>query len=513
MDNFDENNNPLTGDNTSENRLETYPENTADAPKQEQDVPQQEARNVPPQQDMQNAAPQQEQSVRPNMQDGGVNPGMPNGMPQQPYAPYPNGGAVPPQWEQPKKKRFSGGCLWAFIIAVILMFMVIVLAAAAIALRDGKKGGSGDKAEDRGRENSVSDNAERVVVNIPTAEKPVLEEEFYQNKETGLLTPVGVAKTILPSQVKINIFGDMPYTPVSSGSGFIIAEDGYIVTNAHVVDGSKQIAVKLYDGTEEKAKLMGLDKKSDLAVIKINRTELTPAEIGRSSSLVIGEEVALAGAGGGFENTVTYGHVTGLDRSIDTDYISSTEIHCIQSDAALNPGNSGGALVNMYGQVVGVAVALMNHEKYENIGFSIAIDDALPIAEELISKGYVSTRTRIGVTFVSVGDDFAKGYKVTAGLCVMSVDPSSGAIYAGLEPYDIITHINGVRVYGKEEIFEALAGKVPGDAVPLTVFRKEITGEAFVFETMVELAPDTSSMSGYSVENNDEDYFSRDIIK
>lgn len=504
MDNFDENNNPLAGENTSENRAEAYPENTADAP--QQDVPKQET---------QNALPRQEQSVQPNMQNGGVMHGMPNGMPQQPYAPYPNGGGVPPQpqqWEQPKKKRFSGGCLWAFIIAVILMFMVIVLAAAAIALRDGSKGGSGDKAE-KPSENAVSDNTERVVVNIPTAEKPVLEEEFYRNKETGLLTPVGVAKTILPSQVKINIFGDMPYTPVSSGSGFIVAEDGYIVTNAHVVDGAKQIAVKLYDGTEEKAKLIGLDKKSDLAVIKINRTELTPAEIGKSSSLVIGEEVALAGAGGGFENTVTYGHVTGLDRSIDTDYISSTEIHCIQSDAALNPGNSGGALVNMYGQVVGVAVALMNHEKYENIGFSIAIDDALPIAEELISKGYVSTRTRIGVTFVSVGDDFAKGYKVTAGLCVMSVDPSSGAIYAGLEPYDIITHINGVRVYGKEEIFEALAGKVPGDAVPLTVFRKEITGEAFVFETMVELAPDTSSMSGYSVENNDEDYFSRDIIK
>lgn len=502
MDNFDENNNPLAGENTA------YP------PKQEQDVPQQQdTQSVPQQQDMQSVPQQREQSVQSNMQNGGVMPGMPNGMPQQPYAPYPNGGAVPPQpqlWEQPKKKRFSGGCLWAFIIAVILMFMVIVLAAAAIALRDNAN--SGNDAE-KPRDNAVSDNTERVVVNIPTAEKPVLEEEFYQNKDTGLLTPVGVAKTILPSQVKINIFGDMPYTPVSSGSGFIVAEDGYIVTNAHVVDGAKQIAVKLYDGTEEKAKLVGLDKKSDLAVIKINRTGLTPAEIGKSSSLVIGEEVALAGAGGGFENTVTYGHITGLDRSIDTDYISSTEIHCIQSDAALNPGNSGGALVNMYGQVVGVAVALMNHEKYENIGFSIAIDDALPIAEELISKGYVSTRTRIGVTFVSVGDDFAKGYKVAAGLCVMSVDPSSGAIYAGLEPYDIITHINGVRVYGKEEIFEALAGKVPGDAVPLTVFRKEITGEAFVFETMVELAPDTSSMSGYNVENNDEDYFSRDIIK
>lgn len=491
MDNFDENNTPAQGEN-----------NVAEYPQQAAAYPENAAAGYPSEpsfEGTQGAQTEQGMSgVQPNMQYGA------------PFLPYPDA-AVPPreQPEQPKKKKFSGGCLWALIIAVIVMFMVIVLASAAIALRGKPKSDTPEKPG----ESVTEEDGSRVTINISAVEKPVLEEEFYQNKETGLLTPVGVAKTILPSQVKISIFGDMPYTAVSTGSGFIISEDGYIVTNAHVADGAKQIAVKLYDGTEEKAKLVGLDKKSDLAVLKINRTDLTPAEIGRSSSLVIGEEVALAGAGGGFENTVTYGHVTGLDRSIDTEYISSTEIHCIQSDAALNPGNSGGALVNMYGQVVGVAVALMNHEKYENIGFSIAIDDALPIAEELIAKGYVSTRTRIGVTFISVGDDFAKSYKVTAGLCVMDVDSSSGAANAGLESYDIITHINGVRVYGKEEIFEALAGKVPGDVVPLTVFRKEITGEAFVFETNVELAPDTSSMSGYAVENNSEDYFSRDIIK
>ena len=235
--------------------------------------------------------------------------------------------------------------------------------------------------------------------------------------------------------------------------------------------------------------------------------------MGTSANLVIGEEVALAGAGGGFENTVTYGHITGLAREIDTDYMSSSTIQCIQSDAALNPGNSGGALVNMYGQVVGVPVALMNHETYENIGFSIAVDDAVPIAEELIAYGYVTSRTRVGITYTSIGDAAANGYGIMSGLCVMSVDPTSGAAYAGLEPYDIITEMDGVRTFGAEEIAEVLKDKRPGDTVTLTVFRKSVTDEIEIFDTTIRLTVDTSSISGYSVNSGEEDFFERDIIR
>ncbi len=428
----------------------------------------------------------------------------------------PQGQYPPPQTQQapPKKRRFSTGGLCVVIAAVILMFMVIVVISAAIAVRSGSKKNENDSdfTPTIIRE-YPSSSTEHVTVNIPTVRKPVLEEEMYRDKETGLLTSVGVAKTILPSQVKINAFGEVPYLPSSSGSGIILTTDGYILTNAHVIDEAERLAVELYDGSEEKASVIGMDKKSDLAVIKINRTDLTPAEIGTSSDLVIGEEVALAGAGGGFANTVTYGYVTGLDREIDTDYISSSTIRCIQTDVALNPGNSGGALVNMYGQVVGVAVALMNHEKYENIGFSIAIDDAVPIAEELMAKGYVSARARVGVTFFSIGEEFAKTYKVEAGLCVMEIDPICDVANAGIKPYDIITHIDGVRVYGTAEILEALAGKIPGDTVILTIFRKEITGDPKTFDIDVKLAPDTSSMSGYSVSKDTDGDTSYDVIK
>lgn len=463
----------------------------------------------------QSSAPQPPQESIPHVQpQENIPPRQPNGfVPQQYVLPQYNpdmGAYTPPPAEKqkPAQKSFTGGCFWTLISAIFVMFVTVIILAAAIAVRDVKPkniGGSSFTAD--------TEKAEHAVIRLPRAEKPVLSEEMYRNKETGLLTTVGVAEMVLPSQVKINIFDEMPYFPVSSGSGVILTADGYILTNAHVVDGARQIAVIFYDGSEEVGTLVGIDKKSDLAVISVNRGDLIPAELGISSTLVVGEEVALAGAGGGFENTVTYGHVTGLDRQIDTDYMSSSTIHCIQTDAALNPGNSGGALVNMYGQVVGVAVALMNHETYENIGFSIAVDDAIPIAEELIAHGYVTSRTRVGITYLSIGDASANGYGIAPGLCVINIDPQSGAVDSGLMPYDVITEIDGHRVFGAEEIVEALSDKIPGDTVTLTVFRKTVTEEIFIFETEVVLTPDMSSTSGYSVEQNETDYFERDIIK
>lgn len=519
MDNFENNNLPQENGNTRREDLqkpEQFPKNGLPPVTEAETAQAEQTAQTQPQQSFQTEQyqhiPQTENTGQPTQQN------MQNmTFPYSPQGQYQPQAQFAPQEQQvpPKKRRFSTGCLCIVIAAVILMFMLIVVVSAAISVRDGSK--KNDEETDFSaaiiKKVPPENDEKHVTVKIPTVHKPVLEEEMYKDKETGLLTTVGVAKTILPSQVKINAFGEVPYLPASSGSGIILTTDGYILTNAHVIDDASRLAVELYDGSEEKASVIGMDKKSDLAVIKIDRNDLSPAEIGTSADLVIGEEVALAGAGGGFANTVTYGYVTGLDREIDTDYINSSTIRCIQTDVALNPGNSGGALVNMYGQVVGVAVALMNHEKYENIGFSIAIDDAVPIAEELMAKGYVSTRARVGVTFVSVGDDFAKIYKVESGLCIMEVDPTCDVARAGLAPYDIITHIDGVRVYGTAEILEALSGKVPGDEVTLTVFRKEITGDPITFDVSVELAPDTSSMSGYSVSKDNDGNKSYDVIK
>ncbi len=457
-----------------------------------------------------------QENYPPNMAAGNFPPPYsPNVQAEQQYFP-PNNGMYPPppMPPAPKKRKLSNGAFAALLTAVIILFVIIVVLAAAIGFQVSRRDIITEKNNALDPEqNLITDKANHTVVELPTSKKPVIEDEFYADKETGLLTSVGVAKVILPSQVKIEIFDSMPYAPISSGSGIVITSDGYILTNAHVIDGAKSISVSFYDGSSLEAEFVGMDKKSDLAVIKVEGNGFTAAEIGESSDLVIGEEAAVAGAGGGFENTVTYGHITGLDRNIDTDYISSTTIHCIQTDAALNLGNSGGALVNMYGQVVGVAVALMNHETYENIGFVIAIDDAVPIAEELIANGYVSSRSRVGITYASIGDSAASSYGIMSGLCVMEIDPTCDIANTGIIPYDIITHINGVRVFGAEEVTEALSGKLPGDEVTFTVFRRAVTGENSIFEVTAELAPDTSSISGYAVTTDEDDPTSRDIIR
>lgn len=416
--------------------------------------------------------------------------------------PQPDNYYIPPQDMPPyqpapekKKRQLSWGCFWGLISVIAVMCLIIVLLVVLIAKTAGKSADSSDFIS-----NVVnSQNVERVVIELPVVEKPVLEEEFYADKETGLLTPVGVAKTILPSQVQIKAFDEVPYSPVSTGSGVIVTADGYIVTNAHVVDGATNFAVVFYDGTEAEAVIVGMDKKSDLAVIKVDREGLSPAQFGTSSNLVIGEAVALAGAGAGFENTVTYGYVTGLGREINTDYIHSSAIMCIQSDAALNPGNSGGALVNMYGQVVGIAVAIMNHDTYENIGFSIAIDDAVPIIEDLIAVGYVKTRTKVGISYTEINSTLANSYGIEPGLCVMEIDPTCSVASSGLKLYDIITEMDGERVRGAEMISKLLATKVPGDKLTLTVYRKPVAGEGYEFTVDIILEADTTSTSGYSV--------------
>lgn len=400
---------------------------------------------------------------------------------------------VPPVPEK-KKRQLSWGCFWALVSTIAVLFAIIVVLVVLIAKASAKLSSSDNFF------NSVinAPAAEHVVIELPTVEKPVLEEEFYANKETGLLTPVGVAKTILPSQVQIKAFNEVPYAPISTGSGIIVTADGYIATNAHVVDGATNYAVVFHDGTEAEAVIIGMDKKSDLAVIKVDKEGLTPAQFGTSSNLVIGEAVALAGAGAGFENTVTYGYVTGLGREINTDYIHSSAIMCIQSDAALNPGNSGGALVNMYGQVVGIAVAIMDHETYENIGFSIAVDDAVPIIEDLIAVGYVKTRTKVGISYVTVGDTLASSYGIESGLCVTEIDPACNVASSGIKLYDIITEMDGQKVFSAEEISKILSEKVPGDTLNLTVYRKPVAGDGYEFTVDIILEADTNSTSGYS---------------
>jgi len=334
---------------------------------------------------------------------------------------------------------------------------------------------------------------ERTQIVIPIQDKPVLESDYF-DEETGKYTPQGIAKAVMPSVVSILVYEQgMLLVPSSQGSGIILTENGYIITNAHVVENATRgIKVILFNEEEYQAEIVGYDSKTDLAVIKINAENLTPAVMGNSDQLEIGEEIVALGSPAGLYGSLTKGVVSGLDRMIKTE-IENIEMNCIQIDAAINPGNSGGALVNMYGQVVGISSSKFASELYDGIGFAISINAARPILEELISEGYIKGRVRIGITFHEVSDASAEIYETEPGLYIAAIDESCDIANSGLAIDDTITHINGYKVTNAEDVDVAIEGKKPGDMITATVFRQSVIGESETFEITFLLMEDISS--------------------
>ena len=255
-----------------------------------------------------------------------------------------------------------------------------------------------------------------------------------------------------------------------TGSGVIMTEDGTIMTNAHVVSGAQSITVRVMDGTEYEATLLGMDEKTDLAVIKIDATGLTPAEFGDSSSIVQGEIAVAIGnpLGLAFEGSVTQGIISAVSCEIEVDGRTMTYI---QTDAAINPGNSGGALVNGSGQVIGINSVKVSSSDVEGLGFAIPISVALPIAEQLTTYGYVTGRPSIGIGGEDVTDYMVYYYRIPRGVLVGLVTPDSGAEAGGVEVGDVIVGLNGVSVSSMDELTNEKDKFSPGDTVTLTVYR------------------------------------------
>lgn len=416
-----------------------------------------------------------------------------NIQPQYAQPNYAQQNQQPNQNVPPKKKRLSAAWTAVIITLIAVMFITIIILSAVVA----KKAAALDKTKSESSfssletqtasEKNTDKDTKRVQITLPTSPRPVLEAKFYADEETGLLTTEGVAQKVLPSQVLIGVYADTPYQMTSLGSGIIISTDGYILTNAHVVDEDAQFKAQLNDGRQFEAKLVGIDRKQDLAVVKIEADDLTSAEIGDSDDVILGEQVAVIGAGGSLENSITFGYVSALGREIDTDYSSSGTLRCIQTDAALNPGNSGGALVNMYGQVIGISVGGLDHVVYDGIGFAIEINSAVPVAEALIESGYVPGRAKLGISFIAIDSTTADGLGVESGLCVMDIDPTCDVATKDLQPYDIITEIDGKPVKDLDSVMDILDEKIAGEEVTLTVYRKTITEEVTTFEITAKL--------------------------
>jgi serine protease Do len=259
--------------------------------------------------------------------------------------------------------------------------------------------------------------------------------------------------------------------PRGVGSGFILTTDGFIMTNAHVVDGADQVIVTLTDKREFTARIIGADKRTDVAVVKIEASGLPPVKIGDPNRLKVGEWVMAIGSPFGLENTVTAGIVSAKGRETG-DYLPF-----IQTDVAINPGNSGGPLINMRGEVVGINSQIYSRSGgFMGISFAIPIDEAVQVSTQLRATGRVQ-RGRLGVGIGDVGKDVAEslGLGKPQGALVSNVEPGSPAQKAGLEAGDIILKFDGKKIEKSSDLPRAVGGTKPGTVSTVTVFRRGTT--------------------------------------
>ena len=387
------------------------------------------------------------------------------------------GGATPPvhpvqpQDAQPpkKKKKFNGKRVARSAVALVL--------AAAMGFAGGfvgaKFGGSGKVVIQQVAPSSTADSASGSDSSITAA----------SSTGTGLNTEQ-VADLVSPSVVVITT-EQVVYSQWSrygqnqvesgAGSGVIISSDGYILTCAHVVDGASTITVTIGD-KDYTATLVGEDTTSDIAVIKIDADGLTPATVGNSDSLKVGQSVMAVGNPlGELGGTVTGGMISALNRSVTIQGSSSVNtMSLIQMDASVSPGNSGGGLFNMNGELVGIVNAKSSSSDAEGLGFAIPINDAIKVAQELLENGYVTGRPYLGITYLAVTDaQTASQLGVNAyGVYVVEVVKGGPAEKAGLQAGDRIVSVDGTEIASKDDLGTLMQKHAAGDTLSITIARE-----------------------------------------
>ena len=386
------------------------------------------------------------------------------------------GGATPPvhpvqpQDAQPpkKKKKFNGK-------RVARSAVVLVLAAAmgfAGGFVGAKFGGSGKVVIQQVAPSSTADSASGSDSSITAA-----------SSSGSSLTTEQVADLVSPSVVVITteqvVYSQWSWygqnqVESGAGSGVIISSDGYILTCAHVVDGASTITVTIGD-KDYTATLVGEDTTSDIAVIKIDADGLTPATVGNSDSLKVGQSVMAVGNPlGELGGTVTGGMISALNRSVTIQGSSSVNtMSLIQMDASVSPGNSGGGLFNMNGELVGIVNAKSSSSDAEGLGFAIPINDAIKVAQELLENGYVTGRPYLGITYLAVTDaQTASQLGVNAyGVYVVEVVKGGPAEKAGLQAGDRIVSVDGTEIASKDDLGTLMQKHAAGDTLSITIAR------------------------------------------
>ena len=373
-------------------------------------------------------------------------------------------GEVPPMSQKPhtpKNKKHSRGLALGLcgVAAACLLF-----AGGAVV---GNMAFGGNANSDSGTSASTSDSAPTLQINS----KP---ESDSSNSSDNYDTANGMAGEDIYKKVNPSVVSVISTTAegTGSGSGVIMSKDGYIITNNHVVDGAQSVSVQLSDGTSLDAEIIGTDEQTDLAVIKVTPTsDLTAAEFGDSDELEPGEYAYAIGSPGGvqFANTITGGRISAINRDLT---VNDRVMTLIQTDASINNGNSGGALINKYGQVDGITSAKLSGNAFgsatvEGMGFAIPINTAKDIVDELIQNGYVSGRPSIGITGQNVESADGK----VSGVQVYSIDSRAKAASEGLQVGDVITAVDGTPTPDMDKVNELKQDKKAGDKLTLSVYR------------------------------------------
>lgn len=481
MDDFNMNNKtPLNSSDQNNEQPAAETRNTAPQSEQPAQAPQSEQPMQQPQNEQPAQAPQSEQPMQqPQAEQPAQAPQSEQPQAEEPRTPFQTPvqhpefrqaqqqtgfGEVPPMSQKPhtpKNKKHSRGLALGLcgVAAACLLF-----AGGAVV---GNMAFGGNANSDSGTSASTSDSAPTLQINS----KP---ESDSSNSSDNYDTADGMAGEDIYKKVNPSVVSVISTTAegTGSGSGVIMSKDGYIITNNHVVDGAQSVSVQLSDGTSLDAKIIGTDEQTDLAVIKVTPTsDLTAAEFGDSDELEPGEYAYAIGSPGGvqFANTITGGRISAINRDLT---VNDRVMTLIQTDASINNGNSGGALINKYGQVVGITSAKLSGNAFgsatvEGMGFAIPINTAKDIVDELIQNGYVSGRPSIGITGQNVESADGK----VSGVQVYSIDSRAKAASEGLQVGDVITAVDGTPTPDMDKVNELKQDKKAGDKLTLSVYR------------------------------------------
>lgn len=481
MDDFNMNNKtPLNSSDQNNEQPTAETRNTAPQNEQPAQAPQSEQPMQQPQAEQPAQAPQSEQPAQaPQNEQPTQAPQSEQPQAEEPRTPFQTPvqhpefrqaqqqtgfGEVPPMSQKPhtpKNKKHSRGLALGLcgVAAACLLF-----AGGAVV---GNMAFGGNANSDSGTSASTSDSAPTLQINS----KP---ESDSSNSSDNYDTADGMAGEDIYKKVNPSVVSVISTTSegTGSGSGVIMSKDGYIITNNHVVDGAQSVSVQLSDGTSLDAKIIGTDEQTDLAVIKVTPTsDLTAAEFGDSDELEPGEYAYAIGSPGGvqFANTITGGRISAINRDLT---VNDRVMTLIQTDASINNGNSGGALINKYGQVVGITSAKLSGNAFgsatvEGMGFAIPINTAKDIVDELIQNGYVSGRPSIGITGQNVESADGK----VSGVQVYSIDSRAKAASEGLQVGDVITAVDGTPTPDMDKVNELKQDKKAGDKLTLSVYR------------------------------------------